>query len=42
MDKKFGATWHCAAGQSFAYEIAHEVRLAHLNFYHPVPVQTAH
>ena len=29
MDKKFGAAWHCIAGQSFSYGISNEVSSLH-------------
>ena len=26
LDKKFGASWHCVVGESYGYEITHELK----------------
>ncbi|CAM9872843.1 unnamed protein product, partial [Laminaria digitata] len=40
MDKKFGASWHCAIGEGFGFEIAYQQRNMIYVFYGQIGVLT--
>lgn len=40
MDKKFGASWHCAIGEGFGFEITYQQRNMIYVFYGQIGVLT--